>query len=72
MAVVRPLRLARLPLHNEYHPSHFCWLSLCDRMDSVKCPGVVPEVCLIVEVVKLFLDCLAQGFRNGEVRIWGL
>jgi len=68
---VRPLHLARLPAYNEYHTNYFCWFPLCDRVDSMQRPGVVSEVRLVVEAVKVFLYCLAEGFPYVEVGIWG-
>lgn len=68
---MRPVRLARLPAHNEYYTNHFRRFSLCDRVHRVQRPGVVSEVGVIVEAVEVFLNCLAERFRYVEVREWG-
>lgn len=66
---MRPL--ARLPAHNEYHTNHICRFPLCDRVDSMQRPGVIPEVGLIIEAVEVFLNCLAKSFCHAEIRVWG-
>ena len=58
-------------MHNEYHTNHLWRFPVRNRVDSVKCPRVVSEVCLVIEAVKVFLNCLAQRLRHVEIRTWG-